>query len=184
MRAHCAAANILLSSKGDAKFGDFGVSHELWGASRRFSVVGTPYWMAPEVIFGRGYNERADVWSLGITVIEMATGNPPRFDEPPTKVLMSIPKADPPKFDGPQWSQPMKDFVAACLTKDYNLRPSAKDLLTHPWLKKAKENKSCLLELFDKYRKWQQTQPQPQIQVSSPLPKSDENTEVYAGPLT
>jgi serine/threonine-protein kinase 24/25/MST4 len=114
--------------------------------------------MAPEMIQGRGYTEKVDIWSLGITVIEMATGNPPRVDEPPTKVLMSIPTAAPPKIEGSQWSQGMKDFVAACLVKDPNTRPNAKELLNHAWLKKAKDGKACLIDLTVRYQKWLTTQ--------------------------
>jgi serine/threonine-protein kinase 24/25/MST4 len=107
--------------------------------------------MAPEMILGKtGYNEKADIWSLGITVIEMATGLPPHSNEQPMKVLFTIPKADSPKLEG-NFSKELKDLVAQCLSKNPNDRPNAKDLLKHPCLVKAKPT-TILMELIDRYR--------------------------------
>jgi serine/threonine-protein kinase 24/25/MST4 len=111
------AANILLTSRGTIQLCDFGVAGQLVLKSRRNSFVGTPYWMAPEIISRQEYDYRADIWSLGITVIEMATGNPPFADLEPRRALFLIPKSRPPRLSG-EFSQAMKEFIAVCLKED------------------------------------------------------------------
>jgi len=124
------AANILLTEDANVKLGDFGVSGKLAAFSKRKTFVGTPYWMAPEIVLRKnGYNEKVDIWSLGITVIELRTGKVPHADEEPMKALYQLCKRPPPSLVGSEYSQYIKEFVTACLKKMPENRPSAHDLL-------------------------------------------------------
>lgn len=131
--------NILLTEQGDVKLVDFGVSSHLAATmARRNTSVGTPYWMSPEVIaceqqLDQSYDARCDVWSLGITAIELAEGDPPLNELHPMRALFQIPRNPPPKLQHPEIHTPMlADFIAECLIKDLEQRPFSKELINHP----------------------------------------------------
>ncbi|XP_011882386.1 PREDICTED: serine/threonine-protein kinase 10-A isoform X2 [Vollenhovia emeryi] len=135
------AGNVLLTMAGGVKIADFGVSaknkHTL---QKHDTFIGTPYWMAPEVVLcetfrDNPYDFKVDIWSLGVTLIEFAQMEPPNHEMSPMRVLLKIQKGDPPKLDQPgKWSKEFNDFIAKALIKDPASRPTADDLLRHPFI--------------------------------------------------
>uniref|UniRef100_A0A3B5A062 non-specific serine/threonine protein kinase n=1 Tax=Stegastes partitus TaxID=144197 RepID=A0A3B5A062_9TELE len=152
--------NILLTTQGGIKLVDFGVSAQLTNTRlRRNTSVGTPFWMAPEVIaceqqLDSTYDARCDVWSLGITAIELGDGDPPLSDLHPMRALFKIPRNPPPTLHQPElWSDDFNDFICKCLIKDFELRPNVLDLLQHVFIKqivgREKILQKQLIELID-----------------------------------
>ncbi|XP_062976674.1 serine/threonine-protein kinase 10 [Elgaria multicarinata webbii] len=143
------AGNVLLTLDGDIKLADFGVSAKnMKTLQRRDSFIGTPYWMAPEVVMcetmkDTPYDYKADIWSLGITLIEMAEIEPPHHELNPMRVLLKIAKSDPPTLNYPsKWSPEFKDFLKTALDKNPETRPSAAQLLEHPFVSKVTTNRA------------------------------------------
>jgi len=138
------AGNILLISNGKAKLADFGssailVEDNFGQAIPRFTVLGSSYWMAPEISQG-SYTHKVDIWSLGITAIEMADGLPPRIENLPGTVVLQTHQLPPPTLKKQEdWSNEFNDFIYLCLTKDPSSRPEAEDLLTHAFISKGDE---------------------------------------------
>lgn len=150
------ARNILLTFDGVAKLADFGVSGTLVeGGLRkrgRDTITGTPCWMAPEVMNKEKHNHKADIWSLGITALELAFGKAPNSDKQAIKIMLAIMDNPPPTVDdqGPNdFSKNFKKFVAKCLVKEPQKRSSAKELLDHSFIKQAKDSKYLKEKIID-----------------------------------
>lgn len=131
--------NVFLSASGRVVLGDFGSVAQLTAENpNRSSVIGSPYWMAPEIVKGHKYNHKVDIWSLGIMTREMCEGEPPNADHPPLKSLYLLTTQDPPPLKNlEKWSPCFMDFLARCLKRDPTLRPEAEELLQHPFLEIA-----------------------------------------------
>jgi serine/threonine-protein kinase 24/25/MST4 len=148
------AANVLFTDQGRVKLADFGVAAQLTNIkSQRMTFVGTPFWMAPEVIQEAGYDFRADVWSLGITAMELALRDPPHAGLHPMKVLFKIPQHPAPRLEGDEYSKDFKDFIAQCLIKDPDRRATAKELLKHKFIQRAGKVEA-LRELVERKQLW------------------------------
>ena len=138
------SGNILLTMEGHVKLADFGVAGQLTDTlAKRNTIIGTPYWMAPEVIQAIGYDCVADIWSLGITALEMAEGKTPYGNIHPMRAIFMIPKNPPPSVSKPdKWSEEFIDFVSKCLVKQPHARARASELLKHEFILKAKSPES------------------------------------------
>eukprot|EP01113_Clastostelium_recurvatum_P032515 TRINITY_DN4190_c0_g1_i8.p1 TRINITY_DN4190_c0_g1~~TRINITY_DN4190_c0_g1_i8.p1 ORF type:complete len:587 (-),score=130.72 TRINITY_DN4190_c0_g1_i8:28-1788(-) len=187
------AANILVAEDATVKIADFGVSAQLAPrmdtlratlseaghdshAPVTQGITGTPLWMAPEIIMEQDYDNKCDIWSLGITMIEMGDGRPPYSDIFPLRAMMMIPMKPPPTMkDTTKWSPELNDFVAKCLHKDPSQRPSAMQLLAHPFIAKAlvKKSSEVLKKRMELYQ--QERRAEPKIIINprhSSLPSS------------
>lgn len=124
--------NILLSFEGDIKITDFGFCAQLNNdTARRVTMVGTPYWMAPEIVTRKEYDQKVDIWSLGVMIIEMIEGEPPYLKENPLRALYLIATNGTPQVENPEsLSRALKEFMFSCLEVNPNNRPSASDLLS------------------------------------------------------
>jgi len=143
--------NILLNAKGEVKLGDFGFCAALseGEGQKRKTVVGTPYWMAPEVIRGEPYDYKADVWSCGILALELFDGEPPLMDLPPMRALYVVVTQPAPKLKHQdKWGKSAKHFVESMLQKDAGQRPNMRDLIQHPFLKKSTTSGSFLNKML------------------------------------
>ncbi|XP_035465271.2 TRAF2 and NCK interacting kinase a isoform X11 [Scophthalmus maximus] len=147
--------NVLLTENAEVKLVDFGVSAQLdRTVGRRNTFIGTPYWMAPEVIAcdenpDATYDFKSDLWSLGITAIEMAEGAPPLCDMHPMRALFLIPRNPAPRLKSKKWSKKFQSFIESCLVKSHNQRPSTEQLLKHPFIRDLPNEKQIRIQLKD-----------------------------------
>ncbi|SCV06136.1 LANO_0H22892g1_1 [Lachancea nothofagi CBS 11611] len=157
------AANVLITNDGHVKLCDFGVAAQLSQTKiRRQTMAGTPYWMAPEVIMeGVYYDTKVDIWSLGITIYEIATGNPPYCEVEALRAMQLITKSKPPRLEGRQYSSALKEIIALCLDEDPKERPSAEELLKTKFIKLHKNLPvSSLKEVVSRYLLYRDQQAQ------------------------
>ncbi|XP_052403317.1 TRAF2 and NCK interacting kinase a isoform X6 [Carassius gibelio] len=147
--------NVLLTENAEVKLVDFGVSAQLdRTVSRRNTFIGTPYWMAPEVIAcdenpDATYDYKSDLWSLGITAIEMAEGAPPLCDMHPMRALFLIPRSPAPRLKSKKWSKKFQSFIESCLVKNHNQRPSTEHLIKHPFIRELPNERQIRIQLKD-----------------------------------
>uniref|UniRef100_A0A452QJ45 non-specific serine/threonine protein kinase n=1 Tax=Ursus americanus TaxID=9643 RepID=A0A452QJ45_URSAM len=167
--------NVLLTENAEVKLVDFGVSAQLdRTVGRRNTFIGTPYWMAPEVIAcdenpDATYDYRSDIWSLGITAIEMAEGAPPLCDMHPMRALFLIPRNPPPRLKSKKWSKKFTDFIDTCLIKTYLSRPPTEQLLKFPFIRDQPTERQVRIQLkdhIDRSRKKRGEKGQPEYEYS------------------
>ncbi|KAL9423612.1 hypothetical protein AB3S75_035656 [Citrus x aurantiifolia] len=167
--------NILLTDQGEVKLGDFGVAAQLTRTmSKRNTFIGTPHWMAPEVIQESRYDGKVDVWALGVSAIEMAEGLPPRSTVHPMRVLFMISIEPAPMLeDKEKWSLVFHDFVAKCLTKEPRARPTAAEMLKHKFIERCKCGATAMLPKIEKARQIRASMAQQAQNILSDEPEVD-----------
>ncbi|XP_034638132.1 TRAF2 and NCK-interacting protein kinase isoform X13 [Trachemys scripta elegans] len=147
--------NVLLTENAEVKLVDFGVSAQLdRTVGRRNTFIGTPYWMAPEVIAcdenpDATYDFKSDLWSLGITAIEMAEGAPPLCDMHPMRALFLIPRNPAPRLKSKKWSKKFQSFIESCLVKNHSQRPTTEQLMKHPFIRDQPNERQVRIQLKD-----------------------------------
>ncbi|XP_043347711.1 TRAF2 and NCK-interacting protein kinase isoform X21 [Dermochelys coriacea] len=147
--------NVLLTENAEVKLVDFGVSAQLdRTVGRRNTFIGTPYWMAPEVIAcdenpDATYDFKSDLWSLGITAIEMAEGAPPLCDMHPMRALFLIPRNPAPRLKSKKWSKKFQSFIESCLVKNHSQRPTTEQLMKHPLIRDQPNERQVRIQLKD-----------------------------------
>nr|XP_022336328.1 serine/threonine-protein kinase mig-15-like isoform X1 [Crassostrea virginica] len=185
--------NVLLTDNAEVKLVDFGVSAQLDKTiGRRNTFIGTPYWMAPEVIAcdenpDATYDNRSDLWSLGITAIEMAEGKPPLCDMHPMRALFLIPRNAPPRLKSNKWSSRFSNFVETCLLKDYMQRPNTETLLKHPFIKDQPTERQVRIQLKDHIDRHRKKRPDDEDNMTEWVPsdvEEEEETNMAGEPST
>ncbi|XP_016103149.1 serine/threonine-protein kinase 10 isoform X1 [Sinocyclocheilus grahami] len=189
------AGNILLTLDGDIKLADFGVSAKNTKTlQRRDSFIGTPYWMAPEVVMcetmkDAPYDYKADIWSLGITLIELAQIEPPHHELNPMRVLLKIAKSEPPTLQQPaKWSMEFNDFLKKALDRNPETRPTTAQLLDHPFVSSVKTNRplrelvaeakaEVMEEIEDNHEEGEDEDPADLSSVRAPIKDPSETSE-------
>jgi len=181
--------NVLLTDEANIKLVDFGVSAQLARTiSKRSTFIGTPYWMAPEVIVceqdsNASYDTRSDIWSTGITCLEMAEGEPPLSDMHPMRALFLIPRREPPRLKSPRkWTKKMNKFIEQCFIKDYHQRAYTHELLRHDFVRSLNNErviKAEIRELVENTRRGRASYHEPEDQD-----EEDEEEEVTGSDAT
>jgi serine/threonine kinase 3 len=170
--------NVLINKYGAAKLCDFGISSDLEPGALRKTVIGTPYYLAPEVLKDQGYDYKADIWALGISAIEMAEKDPPYADLHPMRVLFVLANNPSPKLTHEEhWSPEFNSFVRACLELNPEKRPFAGDLLNHPFLRKSNPDKlgpliQAALDAIDRHGGLEKA-----VEAMKPKPEEEGETE-------
>ncbi|KAJ8375750.1 hypothetical protein SKAU_G00063300 [Synaphobranchus kaupii] len=176
--------NVLLTENAEVKLVDFGVSAQLdRTVGRRNTFIGTPYWMAPEVIAcdenpEATYDFKSDLWSLGITAIEMAEGAPPLCDMHPMRALFLIPRNPAPRLKSKKWSKKFQSFIDSCLVKSHGQRPSTDQLLKHPFIRDQTNERQVRIQLkdhIDRTKKKRGEKDETEYEYSGSEEEEDEN---------